>query len=337
MKYIAALLKLSFLLALVLILSQCKKDPFKGFTYYTDSPPPLTIVSMSSVIKNCEPPYPVTFYQITHNLLGTVTYHWDFGDGTTSTEQNPTHIYSVPGDYTIMFVVSNEIGSDTAYLAMPELAQSSIPVVAAYNYTHYNNNNFAPNKVIFTNNSSGGNIFAWDFGDGNQDNDDDPSHIFQNPGTYTVKLKTTCTNGDFHEITQQIFVSPVPERVFIDSINLMLPSAFKSTSIFIEFMHNSTYVGSTIIKTPSSYPVKFRRPGDFPNNYFFDYVQFSAAESFKFVVYRYLGTENPPEFLREFTYSPYALQNEFYPRAVYQIEIPPFDPTDNFIDLYLSY
>jgi len=38
---------------------------------------------------------------------------WDFGDGYTSTEQNPTHIYKSEGTYTVSLTVSNSLGSDT--------------------------------------------------------------------------------------------------------------------------------------------------------------------------------------------------------------------------------
>jgi PKD repeat protein len=323
-------------LFILTLLSGCKKDPAKSWTFYTDSPPPLEIVEMSAVVKNCEPPYPVTFYQETENLIGTVTYFWDFGDGNTSTDQNPNHIYTTPGDYTIMFVVTNEIGSDTAYLTVPELAMSSIPVVAGFSYSHFNSNLFAPNKVVFKNESSGANQFYWYFGDGEESNDADPEHVFETAGTYNVRLRGTCTDGTFNEITQQISVIDAPDRVFIDSINLMLPSSYKNTSLYIEMYHNTTYVGSTTVKSPSSFPVKFRRPWDFPGGYFFDYVQFSGGEVFRFLVFRPV-IDNPPQLLMEFTYSSYAIQAEFYPTAIYQIEVPPFDPLDVFIDLYVSY
>jgi PKD repeat protein len=320
----------------VMFSGSCKKDPFKSWTYYTEAPPPPKITLLSSVIKNCEPPYPVTFFQVTENLLGNMSYLWDFGDRNVSSEKNPTHIYPVPGDYTITLIVANEVGSDTAYLHVPELALSSIPVEAGFTYTHFNNNNFAPNKVLFSNTSSGANIFAWDFGDGGQSNDDDPVHVFQNPGLYTVKLRGTCTDGSFHELTQQIFINPAPQRVFIDSINLMLPSAHKNQRIFIDLYHNTTFVGTTITKTPSSYPVKFRAPQDFySNGYFFDFVTFGGNEVFRFVISREMG-EDPPQFLYEITLSSYFIQSNFYPSAYYQIEHVPMLP-DVFIDLYMSY
>ncbi|TVR77189.1 MAG: PKD domain-containing protein [Chitinophagaceae bacterium] len=316
-------------------LTQCTKDPVRGWTYFTESPSPPEIVSLTSVIKNCSPPYPVTFFQQTENLLGNVNYLWDFGDGTTSIEQNPTHIYQTPGDYTITLVISNEVGADTAVLEVPELSQTSIPVEAGFAYTHFNNNNFAPNKIEFSNFSSGANIFAWDFGDGSQDNDDDPVHIFQNSGQYTVKLKGTCTDGTYDEVTQQIFISPAPQRIFIDSINLMLPSQYRNRLIYIEVYHNTTFVGATNARTPSSYPVKFRASQHFPGGYFFDFVNYGQNEVFKFVILRE-RTDEPPEFLYEITLSPYAIQNNFYPKAYFQIEHVPV-LKDVFIDLYMSY
>ena len=44
---------------------------------------------------------------------GTNTYSWDFGDGSTSTDESPTHIYGADGVYTVTLIVTNECGSDT--------------------------------------------------------------------------------------------------------------------------------------------------------------------------------------------------------------------------------
>ena len=42
-----------------------------------------------------------------------LTYLWDFGDGQTSSEQNPTHEYSSAGDFTVSLTTTNNYGSDT--------------------------------------------------------------------------------------------------------------------------------------------------------------------------------------------------------------------------------
>ncbi|AEH60783.1 PKD domain containing protein [Methanosalsum zhilinae DSM 4017] len=49
----------------------------------------------------------------TDNSDNAVEYHWDFGDGQTSTEVNPTHTYELPGAYTVTLTVSNEVGEDS--------------------------------------------------------------------------------------------------------------------------------------------------------------------------------------------------------------------------------
>ncbi|AEH61175.1 PKD domain containing protein [Methanosalsum zhilinae DSM 4017] len=56
-------------------------------------------------------PLEVTF---TDNSENAVEYHWDFGDGNTSAEVNPTHTYLTPDVYTVTLTVSNEVGEDSA-------------------------------------------------------------------------------------------------------------------------------------------------------------------------------------------------------------------------------
>jgi len=324
---------LGILLILVLIV-QCKEEDEKGWTFYLDNPPAPEIVSLSSSIKNCVPPYPVTFYQETENLIGNVNYFWDFGDGNTSDLQNPTHIYETIGEYEVMLRVYNEIGEDTMYLDMPELNQSYINIEAEFSYVHFNNNNFAPAKILFSNASTGSNIFDWDFGDGEQDNDDDPEHVFLTQGNYTVTLRGTCTNGDYDEYTQQIYVNPPPTRVYIDSINLMLPSSFRNNLIYIELYHNTIYVGGTKTISTSSFPYKFRKPEDFIGSSTFEYVEFANNEVFKFLIIEEAGETDIIAY--EIVLSPIDIQNRHYPTNYYQIEnVPPIE--DVFIDLYLDY
>lgn len=49
----------------------------------------------------------------TDTSTGATEWLWDFGDGTTSVEQNPSHTYNVAGEYQVTLTVSNEWGSDT--------------------------------------------------------------------------------------------------------------------------------------------------------------------------------------------------------------------------------
>jgi PKD repeat protein len=324
-----------FPLVLALLQVACKKDDLRGWTFYQEPPPPLTIVSTGYTVKNCIPPFPVTFRQETQNKLGTVRYFWDFGDGSSSTDQFPNHTYALPGTYKVKYRVSNEISADSLEFNLTELQQASIPVQADFLYSHTNNNSFAPTKVLFTNASRGGNLFYWYFGDGQENANESPEHVFSAAGTYNVRLRATCSSGATNETVRQVFVQPAPRRVVLDSITLMLPSGFRNVPVFIEFYHNTTPIGRTRTISPSSYPFKFRRPGDFPGGYIFDFVQFSGNEAFKFIIWRDNGA-NPPTPINEVLLATSFIQNRYYPRKYPQVEPIPA-VTDLFLDLYLDY
>lgn len=319
----------------VMALSGCKKEPARGWHYLHEAPPSPKITSVVPVLRNCEPPYPVSFTQKTENLLGNMRYYWNFGDGTTSTDQNPVHIFEHPGDYPITFIVSNEIGADTVKLKVDGLDLPSNPVVAQFSMAHFNNNNFAPAKIELSNESSGANQFYWYFGDGSESPDENPTHVFAAPGTYTIRLRGMCTNQSADEYTQQVFVAPQPQRVFIDSLSLMLPSSYGTSGVYIEFYHNTTYIGRTSTTSQSSFPVKFQRPRHFPQSCYFDFVQFTANETFRFAILRDNGTAYP-DFINEIMLSSADIQNKFYPKTYFSVKPIP-EVRDLFIDLYLSY
>lgn len=56
--------------------------------------------------------YVTAFFTNTTGAQGTATYAWDFGDGNTSTTENPTHVYSAAGTYTVTLTVTNECGTN---------------------------------------------------------------------------------------------------------------------------------------------------------------------------------------------------------------------------------
>ncbi len=77
--------------------------------YFPDKLPPVATFSISPIFGKA--PLNVTF---TDKTIGTpAVWNWNFGDGNNSTQQNPTHIYSKPGTYTINLTVSNGNGTDS--------------------------------------------------------------------------------------------------------------------------------------------------------------------------------------------------------------------------------
>jgi PKD repeat protein len=115
------------------------------------------------------------------------TYLWDFGDGNTSTLQNPSHTYAAPGSYNVCLTVTNQCGSDSSCTTV---VASCAAANAAWNYTN------SALTASFTDMTSGTpSNWAWDFGDGNTSTTQNPTHTYAAAGTYNVCLTITDSCG----------------------------------------------------------------------------------------------------------------------------------------------
>ncbi|MDZ7777706.1 MAG: PKD domain-containing protein [Bacteroidales bacterium] len=102
-------------------------------------------------------------------------WQWDFGDGNTSAEQNPTHTYVSEGTYDVELTVSNEEGSDseskTNYITVN--AAGSVPVAAfTANQTSIEEGGIIEFTDQSTNNPTS---WSWDFGDGSTSSQQNPT------------------------------------------------------------------------------------------------------------------------------------------------------------------
>ncbi|NWG17434.1 MAG: PKD domain-containing protein, partial [Chloroflexi bacterium] len=154
---------------------------------------------------------PLTVQFINQSTGQIQSYAWDLGDGETSTDPNPLHTFAQPGNYTVTLTVIGPGGQNTAQAVITVTQKPDAPVAA---FTADPTSGDAPLTVQFTNQSSGQNLtHTWDFGDGNTSNEISPSHIFANPGTYTVKLTVTGPGGsDEAEVTISA-TQPIPAPV----------------------------------------------------------------------------------------------------------------------------
>ncbi|GEO09137.1 hypothetical protein SAE01_16330 [Segetibacter aerophilus] len=126
---------------------------------------------------------------------GTVQkWQWDFGDGTLSTEQNPSHTYTSPGNFTVILRVTNSNGC-SAVITKPSLITIRDGVNAAFSYTTVPGCS-SPAPVNFINESKGTGTLSyfWDFGDGKNSTAANPANSYNN-GIYTVKLVATSSYG----------------------------------------------------------------------------------------------------------------------------------------------
>ena len=137
---------------------------------------------------------------------------WDFGDGTTSTNQHPSHIYNSPGVYSVSLIAMNTLGcSDTM------LRQQYIRVLGPV--TNFTASAFAgchPFQVDFNDLSQDAVDWSWFFGDGYSSSVQNPTHVFQDTGSFTVSLITHDTSGcaSFYQLPQPIMVYSIPVSSF---------------------------------------------------------------------------------------------------------------------------
>ncbi len=173
--------------------------------YITVIPSPAPNFTASDSGAFC-PPKAIQFTNLSvANSPGNATYFWDFGDGVTSSQANPLHIYNSAGNYTVTLNMTNSAGCSKIF-SKPFFVQIYPRPVA--NFTAVNNNSCSyPVNVSFTSTSTGGSSYQWNFGDGGTSTSVNPSHNYVTPGSYTVSLIVTNGNGCKDTMIKPVFVN----------------------------------------------------------------------------------------------------------------------------------
>jgi len=119
------------------------------------------------------------------------SWAWDFGDGDTSSDQNPTHDYDAGGTYTVSLTATNDAGSDTKNQLVTVMEPPPPdPPTADFTFVV---NGF---DVNFLDASTGEpTSWAWEFGDGDTSGDQNPAHTYDAAGIFTVTLTATNDAG----------------------------------------------------------------------------------------------------------------------------------------------
>ena len=113
---------------------------------------------------------------------GTVSYFWDFGDGETSKLKSPAHTFYSNGTFNVKLHAKSKLGCEAVYSKLVTLT----PVIA--NFTADKTPSCAPLPISFSNLSLNASSYEWCFGDGAVSKEKNPSHTYELPGNYTVKL-----------------------------------------------------------------------------------------------------------------------------------------------------
>ena len=141
-------------------------------------------------------PMEVTFTDLSIAGSGSIdNWQWDFGDGTFSTLQNPTHIYTSAGNFNVSLRVRNSSG---CFQTLTRTQLINVINGATANFTYSTPSSCAPPVNINLQNLSIGTgvlSYEWNFGDGGTSTQTNPSHTYTTSGTYTLQLIVTNVNG----------------------------------------------------------------------------------------------------------------------------------------------
>lgn len=144
----------------------------------------------------------------TNTTVEGTSYEWDFGDGNTSTEESPTHIYAAEGTYEVELTATNDCGTTTI---SQSITVNSLPTAGLGADTQ---NGCGPLTVQFSDESSSNVIaWSWTFEGGNPatSTEENPVVEYASPGTYAVQLEVTSAAGtDMILIDDYIEVLAVP-------------------------------------------------------------------------------------------------------------------------------
>jgi PKD repeat protein len=127
-------------------------------------------------------------------------YTWDFGDGSTSSVENPVHRYTAPGLYSIRLRVENDLGKDER--VREKYVKVAHPEEPIADFRALPREGEAPLEVYFEDLSSGAlSEWSWDFGDlraGKErvSSERNPTHVYKTPGHYTVRLRVKGPHGE---------------------------------------------------------------------------------------------------------------------------------------------
>ncbi len=155
-------------------------------------------------------------YTFTNTSKNGSTYLWDFGDGNTSTEESPTHVYATPDNYTVTLEVTSENGlSGTLEKGVDIQAPVTVDCTWEIDPEDYR-------TVHFSDASIGAVELLWEFGDGFQFTGMSASHTYREDGIYTVTLTSTSVTGlqDFKQFDVTIsqgFIATISEASFEDN------------------------------------------------------------------------------------------------------------------------
>ena len=206
----------------------CGFDSFEKLVTVVEPP----IASWEGPVVGC----PGDTLQFTNTSQGTMTYEWDFGDGSSvSQEASPNHFFSAPGQFEVcLTVIQTSVGNCSATTCQTVVI--SAPPTAGFSFT---DSLCLGQTIMFSSEAIGNTLFCdYSFGDGNFSGVCETEHMYGAAGGYQVTQIVTDDQGCRDTLTQPVFIRPLPEPAFSF---LAMDGCFPDT---ISFMNESILADS---------------------------------------------------------------------------------------------
>ncbi len=196
-------------------------------------PAPQTVIVQPNTFLGCEPAN-ISFVNLSSPIDETYTFNWDFGDGNTSNDLSPDHIYESSGVYDISLEIISPIGCQVEGTFNSLIRVEKGPE-ADFDFTPKELSSLE-RRVTFIDQSVDAGTWFWNFGAESFSTFEDPIYTFQDTGLQDVRLIITKANGCQDTITKQIDIVPM--------VRFHMPNAFTPNNDG----DNETFFGKGILE-----------------------------------------------------------------------------------------
>ena len=222
-------------------------DCVTGDTIFSNSIPvtvnPLPVldpgncVTVTALNGLFEPNQPIELVGNAQGNNADFSFLWDLGNGSGATGETTQIIYPAPGTYTVSLTVVDTNGCQSVSTCETTITIDEVP------YAEFNATSLvgcAPYAASFQNTSQFAVTYLWDFGDGSTSTLPNPTHTYQNPGVYPVRLIAYSTGGSDADTAQAaVTVHPTPSADFV-----AVPTTVVNATDSVTFTSTSTGASS---------------------------------------------------------------------------------------------
>jgi PKD repeat protein len=173
---------------------------------------PLT-ASASGTPSTGNAPLSVSFTGSASGGTAPYSYSWAFGDGATSTAQNPSHSYTAAGTYTATLTVTDASSPAKTATSSVVVTVSAVGNPLATTVSATPTSGQIPLSVAFTGTATGGTppySYSWAFGDGSTSTAQNPSHTYSSAGTFTATLTVTDSSSPAKTASSSVSITASP-------------------------------------------------------------------------------------------------------------------------------